>query len=217
MDFSEALELVKKADNGDEIVSAILERDRKRGASEKSLRERLSAYEGIEPDAHRNIVETLKSNGIDTSKDIGEQLKGLSQGKSSEVEKVMLEINSLKKTLDEEKKRAADLERLGKREKLFNSLFKSFDEKVLAGDLALERLLDKEIIDFTTDGKPAYRRGDEIITDDIVSAYLSDNPHHAKNGQKPGAGASPNNDGAGSAEDHKQKISHAVDKALGSF
>src|SRR6056297_2493370 len=156
MDFAEAIESVSGMENGEALKEAILSEVRKKGSSEATLRSKLKAYEGVDPEKYHGISEALQGAEIDLEGDIAEQIASLkgAAGKTTELDKVMRELNSLKKNYEAEQARTSELEQKNRRERIYNSLVTEFDSKVLAGDLALERLLDKGMLELTTDGKP---------------------------------------------------------------
>ena len=187
--YAEAIEFMKNAEGGEEHASAVLAEVQKKGGGESAARKRAGEIEA----KLNSITEALKAAQIDPDADLSEQLSKI--GKSADTSKVDIlerQLKTMQKSLEEKEARAAQLEKANKRERLFNALSADFDKRTVAKSLGLNYLLDNGTIEMGADGKPVYKRGDEIVSGDVVAEFLKDNPEYARNNQNPGGGAAAN-------------------------
>lgn len=194
--FEDALEVLKKSDDGEKFVDAVLSRINKANDEAKGLRVRVKAAEDAKAKMD-GITGLLEDHDIDLDGDLTEQFNELLQksktadSSSLEVKKLARQLKKFQEQLDATRAENERLTQVGNRSKIKDKLASVFGERILNSDVALDYRIKNGDILLTDDGEVAYKNGDELVTDNIIDVYIKNNPNEAKNTQKPGGSSSP--------------------------
>jgi hypothetical protein len=201
MEYAAALEAVKALENGSELIEAITGEINKKGGENKSLRDRLKPFDGVDPEKYRSITSALQEHEIDLAADIKEQIAALkaSAGSKSQVEQQVAALNAqlktIQKSLEDERGQRTAAESKIRTERLANKMLGLFSESVANPEITLDYHIGKGTFTLVDDDMVEYKRaGGEAVVGkpaDVLSAYLADNPKQAINTQKGGAGSPP--------------------------
>jgi hypothetical protein len=195
MKYGEAIEAIKSLENGNDLASAILEEVQKKGQAEAGLRARLKAYDGFDVEKVTSLFESLKASGVDPDGDVQSQLASLADSKTQltdadkTIKVLQTKVDGLAKQYAEESARRQQIEEAGKKAKLRAELSPAFLKDVVASKTLLELHVERGDFVLTEDGAVAYKRGDEVISQNVVAEYLKDHPENAKTNQAGGVGS----------------------------
>lgn len=198
MDYAEALKAISGIENGEDIINAIKSEVQKKGSGEASLRQKLKAYDGIDPQKTKSVFDTLANFDIDLSDDIETQLSAIREkagsvdSATSEVKKLQRQVEKLQKQWQEAETEKQKVTAEKARADIFNSLHKDFIDRISNPDVTLNYRIKEGDFFMDETGQMAYKRGDEIITDGIIDAYIADHPNELTVKQKNGSGSNPN-------------------------
>lgn len=207
MDYAAVLEAMSKMENGAELVDAVKTEVNRKGAENKSLRDRLKAFgdttaEDVKTSREKleAIVSSLAELGVDPEKDISEQLSALKseRGQSGDLAKkvtdLMKQLSGLQKERDAERLEKERLAVDNKRKTIESSLSALFQKRVLNPIVAMRYHISQGDFDIDDSGAVVYKDGDgnlRPVSKDGFESFLKANPDAVKNTQSGGSGSKP--------------------------